>query len=107
MHKLRIMYKNKVVQINDNYPFSDNRFFFVNNFEYMSGGGPCTKGWRARGLCRGGWGLIPVADLRGCEGREPPWGSKFFQFHAVFGKNWQNRMLVPPWRVGASTSRNS
>ena len=25
-------------------------------------------------------------------GRE---GSKFFQFHAVFGENWQNRMLGP------------
>ena len=24
------------------------------------------------------------------------WGSKFFQFYAVFGKNWQNRMLGPP-----------
>ena len=33
--------------------------------------------------------------------RAPPWGSKFFQFHAVFGKIWQNRMLAPPlgsWR---------
>ena len=38
-----------------------------------------------------------VADLRGGS-REPrpPWGSKFFQFHAVFGKIWQNRMLAPP-----------
>ena len=26
----------------------------------------------------------------------PPWGSKFFQFHAVFGKFWRNRMLAPP-----------
>ena len=26
----------------------------------------------------------------------PSWGSKFFQFHAVFGKFWQNRMLAPP-----------
>ena len=26
----------------------------------------------------------------------PPPGSKFFQFHAVFGKIWQNRMLAPP-----------
>ena len=27
-------------------------------------------------------------------------GSKFFQFHAVFGKIWQNRILAPPgsWR---------
>ena len=28
--------------------------------------------------------------------RPPPCGSKFFQFHAVFGEIWQNRMLVPP-----------
>ena len=43
-----------------------------------------------------------VADLRGARGmRAPPLrGPKFFQFHAVFGKIWQNRMLVPPrsWR---------
>ena len=25
----------------------------------------------------------------------PPWGSIFFQFHAVFEKIWQNHMLVP------------
>ena len=33
--------------------------------------------------------------------RPPPWGPKFFQFPAVFGKIWQNRMLAPPpgsWR---------
>ena len=28
-----------------------------------------------------------------CEGRRPR--SKFFQFDAVFGKIWQNRMLAP------------
>ena len=37
---------------------------------------------------------------RGREGRPP--GPKFFQFHAVFGKIWQDRMLAPPllgsWR---------
>ena len=33
---------------------------------------------------------LPVTDLR------DPWGSKFFQFHAVFGKIWQNLMLAPP-----------
>ena len=37
--------------------------------------------------------MFSVADLRGHEG--PP-GSKFFQFHAVFGKIWQNGMLAPP-----------
>ena len=53
-----------------------------------------SKGW--------GWG-------RGCEGRSHPLGSKFFRFHAVFGKIWQNRMLAAPylWRVGAPTSGES
>ena len=37
-----------------------------------------------------------VADLRGARGCTPPRGPKFFQFHAVFGKCWQNRMLAPP-----------
>ena len=44
----------------------------------------------------------PVADLGGREGRAPPpWEPKFFRFHAVFRKFWQNRMLAPPlgsWR---------
>ena len=35
----------------------------------------------------------------------PPRGSKFFQFHAVFGKFWRNCMLAPPpWGVGAPSS---
>ena len=39
---------------------------------------------------------------KGAQGtRAPSGGSKFFQFHAVFGKFWQNRMLAPPWGVGA------
>ena len=36
-----------------------------------------------------------VADLRGVQGKRTPWGSKFFKFHAVFGKIWQNCMLAP------------
>ena len=48
-----------------------------------------------------------VAHLRGCEGRPPP-GSKFFQFHAVFGEIWQNHMLAPPLGgVGAPSSGKS
>ena len=42
-----------------------------------------------------------VADLRGREGRSPPRGSKFFQFHAVFGKIWQKSYVGAPlgsWR---------
>ena len=37
----------------------------------------------------------------------PPCRSKFFQFHAVFGKIWQNCMLVPPCRVGTPSSGKS
>ena len=49
-----------------------------------------------------------VADPRGAPGmRAPPRGSKFFQFHAVFGKIWQNRMLAPPWGVDAPFSGKS
>ena len=41
-----------------------------------------------------------MADLSGGDARDvhPPWGPKFFQFHAVFGKIWQNHMLAPPPR---------
>ena len=42
-----------------------------------------------------------VADLHSKILEARPQGSKFFQFHAVFGKIWQNCMLVPPpgsWR---------
>ena len=49
----------------------------------------------------GGRGGHAVADLGGHRGRAPPWAPKFFQFHAVFGKIWQNCMLAPPlgsWR---------
>ena len=48
-----------------------------------------------------------VADLRGGAGDARPPGSKFFRFHAVFGKFWQNRMLVPPRGVGAPSSGKS
>ena len=41
--------------------------------------------------------MSTVADLRGGAGdARPPWGSKFFQFHAVFEKIRQIRMLAPP-----------
>ena len=41
---------------------------------------------------------LTVADLHSkiLDAPPSPWGSKFFQFHAVFGKFWQNRMLAPP-----------
>ena len=38
--------------------------------------------------------LSSVADLHSKISDVPP-RSKFFQFHAVFGKIWQNRMLAP------------
>ena len=44
---------------------------------------------------------IALADLRGAPGTRLPWGSKFFHFHAVFGKNLQNNpnlgVGAPPW----------
>ena len=47
--------------------------------------------------------MLSVADLHSkiLDAPPPPRGSKFFQFHAVFGKFWRNRMLAPPpgsWR---------
>ena len=48
--------------------------------------------------------MSPVADLRGREGRPP--GPKFFQFHAVFGKIWQNHMLAPPGELAPPPQGN-
>ena len=45
------------------------------------------------------WTDIRVLGSGGSKGgRAPAWGPKFFQFHAVFGKIWQNHMLAPPPR---------
>ena len=35
----------------------------------------------------------------GRQGRAPPWGSKFFHFHAVFGKNLENNSNFRSWRT--------
>ena len=34
----------------------------------------------------------------GRQGRAPPWGSKFFHFHAVFGKKLKNNSTFGSWR---------
>ena len=47
-----------------------------------------------------------VADLREVRGTPPPQGSKFFQFYAVFGKFWQNRMLAPPGKLAPPPGEN-
>ena len=40
-----------------------------------------------------------LADPRGAPGtRAPPWGSKFFHFHAVFGKKLKNNSTFGSWR---------
>ena len=44
------------------------------------------KGWR------------PLTDPRGASGT-PPWGSKFFHFHAVFSKNLKNNSNFGSWRT--------
>ena len=41
----------------------------------------------------------------GVRDARPPWASKFFRFHAVFGKIW--RVHAPPWRVHAPPSGKS
>ena len=55
--------------------------------------------WKAVDVCSGG--------SKGARGTRAPPGPKFFQFHAVFGKIWQNRMLAPPRGVGAPSSGKS
>ena len=47
--------------------------------------------------------IYPLADLRGESGTRPPWGSKIFHFHAVFGKILQNN---PNLRVGTPPRKN-
>ena len=45
--------------------------------------------------------LSEVQNMQWRPSCPPPPGLKFFQFHAVFGKIWQNRMLAPhlgSWR---------
>ena len=48
----------------------------------------------------------PVADLRVAQGMCSPPGSKFIQFHAAFGKFWQNHMLAPPGELAAPHQGN-
>ena len=71
-----------------------------NIFTALEAEGTIIKGF---GICpRGG----AVADLGGAQGaRAPPRAPKFFRFHAVFGKIWQNRMLAPPLGVGATPGK--
>ena len=44
-----------------------------------------------------------LADFRGgARDARPPWGSKFFHFHAVFGKNLKNNSNFGSWRTPLS-----
>ena len=55
------------------------------------------QGVSARGISTQGVSARAVVDLHSkILDARPPWGPKFFQFHAVFGKIRQNRMLAPP-----------
>ena len=60
----------------------------------------CTLGIRVSFLTRCG---LSVADL-GARGT-PPSGAKFLHYHTVFGKNWSNNRLAPPW-VGAPSGKS-
>ena len=43
--------------------------------------------------------IYPLADPRGgARDARPPWGSKFFHFHAVFGKKLRNNSIFGSWR---------
>ena len=42
---------------------------------------------------------IALADPRGAPGTRAPRGSKFFHFHAVFGKNLKNNSNFGSWRT--------
>ena len=43
--------------------------------------------------------ILSLADPRGgARDARPPWGSKFFHFHAVFGKNVKNNSNFGSWR---------
>ena len=41
--------------------------------------------------------VISGGSKGGCQGRAPPWGPKFFHFHAVFGQ--KNRFAHPLWEL--------
>ena len=43
--------------------------------------------------------LSTLADPRGAPGTRAPRGSKFFHFHAVFGKNLKNNSNFGRWRT--------
>ena len=49
---------------------------------------------------------IPSGGSKGARGMRAP-GPKFFQFHAVFWKFWQNRVFTPPRGVDAPSSGKS
>ena len=69
----------------------------INNILVGSGGSPGSVNVSSGGSKGGGARDAPP----------PPQGPKFFQFHAVFGKIWQNRMLAPPRGIGAPSSGKS
>ena len=44
--------------------------------------------------------LVDLGGARDAPFPPPPRATKFFLLHAVFGKNWQNLLLVPPHPSG-------
>ena len=40
-----------------------------------------------------------LMDLRGAPGMHAPLGSKFFHFHAVFGKKLKNNRIFGSWHI--------
>ena len=46
--------------------------------------------------CKTGVNVVVLVTSGGSKVPRAPRGSKFLQFHSVFGEFWQNRMLAPP-----------
>ena len=73
-------------------------------YMWIHGTGDCLSGG-----CKGGRSRRPLlnhvfsislADPRGAPGtRAPPWGPKFFHFHALFGKKLKNNSTSGSWRT--------
>ena len=60
------------------------------------------------------WIRLIGGSKGGARDARPPWGSKFFHFHAVFGKNVKNNSNFGSWRPSpgenpgsATASKNS
>ena len=64
---------------------------------YVAAGMWQTLTWDEYASCIGG-------SKGGAPGTPPPWGSKFFHFHAVFAKKLNNNSPFGSWRTPSGKS---